>query len=123
MGVQLCDQVRGMFWLQALGPRSSLASAGQATSQKREPCAVYPQELGSVRQQRWVPGGKGREERAKQPSLVTPRADGLWKRFPESRVAPDTQLPRQSHPDTGSTQLLSHLRGGHIPLRGSTRRT
>lgn len=53
------DQVRGMFWLQALGPWSSLASAGQATSQKREPCAVYPQELGSVRQQCGCQKGKG----------------------------------------------------------------
>lgn len=50
MGVQLCDQVHGMFWLQELGPWSSLATAGQTSSQKREPYAVYSQELGSVGQ-------------------------------------------------------------------------
>lgn len=38
-------------------------------------------------------GGKGRAGRAKQPSHVAPRADGLWKRSPESQVAPDAQLP------------------------------
>lgn len=30
---------------------------------------------------------------------------------------------QQSHPDTGSTQLLCHLRGGHITPRGSTRKS
>lgn len=91
MGIQLCGQVHGMFWLRALGPL--WLKLARHLPRRGSPVQSTPLELGNVRRQRGARRGRGGVERAKQPSHITPRADWLWRRFPESQVAPDTQLP------------------------------
>lgn len=89
MVIQFCDQVRGIFWL---GPLQLLLT--KHLPRRGSPAqSTLPTPNWGVSGHGRVPVAQGRVERATQSSHIIPRADWLWKRPPESQVAPDTQLP------------------------------
>lgn len=123
MGIQFCDQVHGIFWLGPLQPllTKHLPRRGSPTQSTPPP----PPRAGEYQAMAGCQWGKGGW--SVPSSLVTlhhvQTGFGRGPQSPRWHLILSCHCLQQSHPDTVSTQLLCHLRGGHITPRSSTRKS